>query len=92
MTLVEVTPPRVTVRSTVPAASVVEVAETAEEAVVSKTARVKEEVVIHKEAAERTETIRDTVRREDVEITKEPGTEPATGTTSAVPAGASPKI
>jgi uncharacterized protein (TIGR02271 family) len=71
---------------------VVEVAETAEEAVVSKTARVKEEVVIHKEAAERTETIRDTVRREDVEITKEPGTEPATGTTSAVPAGASPKI
>jgi uncharacterized protein (TIGR02271 family) len=71
---------------------VVEVAETAEEAVVSKTARVKEEVVIHKEAAERTETVRDTVRREDVEITKEPGTERATGATSAVPAGASPKI
>jgi uncharacterized protein (TIGR02271 family) len=71
---------------------VVEVAETAEEAVVSKTARVKEEVVIHKEAAERTETVRDTVRREDVEITKEPGTERTTGTTSAVPAGASPKI
>jgi uncharacterized protein (TIGR02271 family) len=71
---------------------VVEVTETAEEAVVSKTARVKEEVVIHKEAAERTETVRDTVRREDVEITKEPGTERATGATSAVPAGAPPRI
>ncbi len=52
----------------------IEVTETAEEAVVSKTARVKEEVVVSKEAADRTETIRDTVRREDVEITKEPGT------------------
>ncbi len=52
----------------------IEVTETAEEAVVSKTARVKEEVVVRKEATDRTETVRDTVRREDVEITKEPGT------------------
>jgi uncharacterized protein (TIGR02271 family) len=47
---------------------VVEVKETAEEAVVSKTARVVEEVVIGKEATERTETVRDTVRREEVEV------------------------
>ena len=60
----------------------VEVTETAEEAVVSKTARVKEEVVIHKDASERTETIRDTVRREDVEITKEAGGQSVTGATT----------
>ena len=60
----------------------VEVTETAEEAVVSKTARVKEEVVIHKDAAERTETIRDTVRREDIEITKDVGGKTVTGTTT----------
>ena len=52
----------------------IEVTETAEEAVVSKTAHVTEEIVVRKEAADRTETVRDTVRREDVEITKEPGT------------------
>jgi uncharacterized protein (TIGR02271 family) len=69
---------------------VVEVTETAEEAVVSKTARVKEEVVIHKEATERSETVRDTVRREDVEITKEAGA--AAGSTSTVPTGAASKI
>ena len=55
----------------------IEVTETAEEAVVSKTARVKEEVVVRKDATDRTETVRDTVRREDVEITKEPGTQTA---------------
>jgi len=46
----------------------IEVAETAEEAVVAKTARVKEEVVIKKDATERVETVRDTVRREEVEV------------------------
>jgi stress response protein YsnF len=46
------------------AEKVVEMTETAEEAVVSKTARVKEEVLISKDATERTETVRDTVRRE----------------------------
>ncbi|MBC8077905.1 MAG: YsnF/AvaK domain-containing protein [Chloroflexales bacterium] len=45
-----------------------EVTETAEEAVVAKTTRVVEEVVIGKEASERTETIRDSVRRQDVEV------------------------
>ena len=48
---------------------VVEVRETAEEPVVSKTAHVVEEVVVGRETTERTETVRDTVRREDVEVT-----------------------
>ena len=52
---------------------VVEMTELAEEAVVSKTARVREEVAIRKDVADRTETVRDTVRREDVEIVKVPG-------------------
>jgi uncharacterized protein (TIGR02271 family) len=55
---------------------VVEVRETAEEPVVSKTAHVAEEVVIGRESTERTETVRDTVRREDVEITKDGAVKP----------------
>lgn len=46
----------------------IEAVEHREEAVVSKEARVVEEVVIDKEATERTETIQDTVRRQDVEV------------------------
>ncbi len=42
--------------------------ETAEEAVVGKTARVVEEVVVGKTATDRTETVHDTVRRTDVEV------------------------
>jgi uncharacterized protein (TIGR02271 family) len=53
-----------------------EVREYAEEPVVSKEARVKEEVVIGKEATERTETIRDTVKRTDVDIEKIDETKP----------------
>jgi uncharacterized protein (TIGR02271 family) len=49
---------------------IVEVRETAEEPVVAKTARVVEEVVVGREVTERTETVKDTVRREDVEISK----------------------
>lgn len=45
-----------------------EATETREEAVVQKTARVIEEIVLHKEAGSRTETIRDTVRRTDVDV------------------------
>lgn len=72
---------------------VVEMTETDEEAVVSKTARVKEEIVIHKDASERTETVSDTVRRQEVEITKEPGVERSTGTPAAKPVTpAKPKI
>ncbi|MFO0576049.1 MAG: YsnF/AvaK domain-containing protein [Polyangia bacterium] len=45
-----------------------EVTERAEEAVVSKQARIVEEVVVSKQVAERTEAIRDTLRRTDVEV------------------------
>ncbi len=45
-----------------------EVSEKAEEVVVAKEARVVEVVVVGKEVAERTETVRDTVRRTDVEV------------------------
>jgi uncharacterized protein (TIGR02271 family) len=71
---------------------VIEMTETSEEAVVSKTARVKEEVVVRKDATERTETVRDTVRREDVEITKEPGTERSTGIDRETPVAPASKI
>jgi uncharacterized protein (TIGR02271 family) len=47
---------------------VIEVKEYAEEPVVSKQARVTEEVRVEKEATERTETIRDQVRRTDVNV------------------------
>jgi uncharacterized protein (TIGR02271 family) len=62
---------------------VIEATETSEEAVVSKEARIREEVVVRKEAEERTETVRDTVRRTEVEIQDEKGrTHPtSTGTT-----------
>lgn len=48
----------------------VEVTERREEPVVSKQARVIEEVVVGKHVENRTETVRDTVRRTDVEIEK----------------------
>jgi uncharacterized protein (TIGR02271 family) len=47
----------------------IEVRETEEVPVVGKTARVVEEVAIRKEATERTEAVKDTVRREEVEGT-----------------------
>jgi uncharacterized protein (TIGR02271 family) len=46
----------------------VEVHQTAEEPVVNKTARVVEEVVVRKDVTERTETVRDDVRREEVDV------------------------
>ncbi len=55
----------------------IEMTASAEEAVISKTAHVKEEISLRKEAIDRTETVRDTVRHEDVEITKVPGEGPA---------------
>jgi uncharacterized protein (TIGR02271 family) len=71
---------------------VIEMTETAEEAVVSKAARLREEVVVRKDETERTETVRDTVRREDVEITKEPGVERSISTASGMPTAPEPKI
>ncbi len=53
----------------------IEMTETAEEAVVSKTARVVEEIDLKKTATDRVETVRDTLRREDVEVVKVPGGE-----------------
>jgi hypothetical protein len=52
---------------------VVEVRETSEEPVVLMTAHVVEEVVSGREATERKETVEDTVRREEVEITNDAG-------------------
>lgn len=46
----------------------IEVRERAEEPVVSKQARVVEEVVVGKDTTERTETIRDAIRRTDVDV------------------------
>src|SRR5581483_3661143 len=49
---------------------VIEVPEYSEEPVVAKEARVVEEVRIGKDATERTETVKDTVRRNDVTVEK----------------------
>jgi len=51
----------------------VEVRETEEVPVVDRTTRVAEEVVVRKEETQRTETVRDTERREEVEITDQDG-------------------
>jgi uncharacterized protein (TIGR02271 family) len=71
---------------------VIEMTETDEEAVVSKTARVREEVVVRKDETEHTENVRDTVRREDVEITKEPGAERSISSPGGMPTAFEPKI
>src|SRR5687768_8877426 len=52
-----------------------EVSERGEEVVVAKEARVVEEVVVGKEVSERTETVRDTVRRTDVNVEEVEGRE-----------------
>lgn len=46
----------------------IEVTETDEEAVVSKSAHVAEEVVLSKEGSDRVQTVKDTVRRQQVEV------------------------
>lgn len=51
----------------------IEMSEMSEEAVVAKRARVVEEVVISKDMEDRTETVRDTVRRTDVDVEKTDG-------------------
>jgi uncharacterized protein (TIGR02271 family) len=65
---------------------VVEMRETSEEAVVAKTARVREEVVLRKDATERVETVKDTVRREDIEVEPVSSTEQSTRATAVPPA------
>ena len=53
----------------------IEVTETAEEPVVSKEARVVEEVRVGKTATDRTETVRDTVKKTEVEVQEFDGTD-----------------
>ncbi len=69
----------------------IEVREMDEEAVVGKTAHVVEEVVVNKQVSEHVETIHDTVRREDVEIVKEPAVGSGSPTAPVTPVG-SPKV
>jgi uncharacterized protein (TIGR02271 family) len=51
----------------------IEMEERSEEAVVAKEARVREELVVRKDVDQRTETVRDTVRRTEVEVEDERG-------------------
>lgn len=62
------------------------ITETDEEAVVAKSAHVVEEVVVQKGVEERVETIRDTLRREEVEI-EGPTTQSATTQTATTTTG-----
>jgi uncharacterized protein (TIGR02271 family) len=68
---------------------VLEMTETSEQAVVSKPARVVEEVNLRKDVTDRVETVKDTLRRDEVEIEKVPGEATTTGTTAPA---SSPKI
>ena len=69
----------------------IEMTATTEEAVVGKTARVYEEVGLHKDATDRVETVRDTVRKEEVEVEQIPGSGTAAAT-SGTKAPYAPKI
>ena len=62
----------------------IEMTESAEEAVVSKQAFVKEEISLRKQATERVETVRDTVRSEDIDVEQVPS-ERLTTTTTTTP-------
>jgi uncharacterized protein (TIGR02271 family) len=50
----------------------IEITETSEQAIVTKTAHVAEEVVIRREGSDHIETVRDTVRRQQVELERSP--------------------
>lgn len=58
----------------------IEIQETAEEVVVEKSARVVEEVTVGKQSTSHEETVRDTVRRTDVEVQSEPASSVKPGT------------
>lgn len=62
----------------------IDVRATGEEAFVSKEARVVEEVTVHKNVSERTETVRDTTRRTEVEV--DDGSASASGAGTLSPA------
>ena len=63
----------------------IEARATAEEAVVNKEARIVEEIGIRKEGTDRTETVRDTVRKTEVEVDDTTGAVRAPGTNPAAP-------
>ena len=60
----------------------IQMTEMAEEAVVAKTAVVTEEISLNKQATDRVETVRDTVRKEEVEIENLPADSTTTTTTT----------
>ena len=68
----------------------IEARATSEEAVMSKDARVIEEIGLHKTSSDRTETIRDTVRKTEVEI--EGDTEAKTTTTTTAAPVTKPRV
>ena len=70
----------------------IEMTEMAEEAVVSKTARVVEEIGLRKESSDRVETVRDTVRKEGVEVVQVPGAATTTTTNGPAAKPGTPKI
>jgi uncharacterized protein (TIGR02271 family) len=64
----------------------IEVTASGEEAIIQKDARVIEEVVVRKEAEDRTETVRDTVRKTEVEVEDTTRPRGTTSRTEATPA------
>ena len=62
-----------------------EASATSEEAVIKKEARVIEEIELHKDVAERTETVKGTVRKTEVEVEDTTGAKTTTGTTHGAP-------
>ena len=62
----------------------IEAVERGEEAVVSKTARVTEEIGIRKDVEHETETVRDTVRKQEIEVEDDRGPRKPTGTGTVV--------
>jgi stress response protein YsnF len=62
----------------------IEAVERGEEAVVSKTARVTEEIGIRKDVERETETVRDTVRKQEIEVEDDRSPRTATGTGTVV--------
>jgi stress response protein YsnF len=70
----------------------IEITETIEEPVVTKSVHIAEEVVIQREGSDHVKTLRDKVRRQQIEVERIAGTEPAAkaGTEPAAKASAEP--
>lgn len=70
----------------------IEMTETDEEAVVGKEARVVEEVGLRKDVSDRVETVRDTVRKQEVEIEQIPGDATVKTERGTMPDPRTPKV